>query len=149
LRFNVGFFSGYSPKRINPGDKNNRLTTSRKITSGSTLEISEAVDAVYKSIIITGTYNAPIIKVAEAVKVMENAQRDINIAFLNELAKIFNRLEIDTLEVLEAAGTKLNSLPFRLGIVCCHCIRNGPLLSRIKKTGNRVSSRGHPVWPLD
>ncbi len=137
LRHNVDFFSGYSPERINPGDKNNRLTTIRKITSGSTTEISEVVDAVYKSIITAGTYKAPSIKVAEAAKVIENAQRDINIAFVNELAKIFNRLEIDTLEVLEAAGTKWNFLPFRPGLVGGHCIGVDPyyLAQKAQETG--------------
>ena len=137
LQHNTDFFSGYSPERINPGDKNNRLTTIRKITSGSTLEISEVIDTVYKSIIVAGTYKAPSIKVAEAAKVIENAQRDINIAFVNELAKIFNRLDIDTLEVLEAAGTKWNFLPFRPGLVGGHCIGVDPyyLAQKAQETG--------------
>lgn len=137
LQHNADFFSGYSPERINPGDKNNRLTTIRKITSGSTPDIAEAIDAIYRSIIIAGTYKAPSIKVAEAAKVIENAQRDINIAFVNELAKIFNRLKIDTLDVLEAAGTKWNFLPFRPGLVGGHCIGVDPyyLAQKAQETG--------------
>ena len=126
LIHNKDFFTGYSPERINPGDKKNRLTTICKITSGSTPEIASIIDQLYNSIIEAGTYKAPSIKVAEAAKVIENAQRDINIAFMNELAKIFNLMNIDTLEVLEAAGTKWNFLPFRPGLVGGHCIGVDP-----------------------
>lgn len=126
LKFNVDFYVGYSPERINPGDKVHRLTTIKKVTSGSTPEIGRKVDDLYKSIITAGTHLAPSIKVAEAAKVIENAQRDINIAFVNELSKIFHRMGIDTLEVLEAAGTKWNFLPFRPGLVGGHCIGVDP-----------------------
>ncbi len=126
LRFNQGFFCGYSPERINPGDKVNTLTTIRKITSGSTSEVAEAVDALYREIIKAGTYKASSLKVAEAAKVIENSQRDLNIAFVNELSVIFERLDIDTLEVLEAAGSKWNFLPFRPGMVGGHCIGVDP-----------------------
>jgi UDP-N-acetyl-D-galactosamine dehydrogenase len=126
LKFNRDFFAGYSPERINPGDKEHRLTTIKKITSGSTPEIAEFVDALYGSIIQAGTHKAPSIKVAEAAKVIENTQRDINIALINELAQIFSRLGIDTLEVLEAAGTKWNFLNFRPGLVGGHCIGVDP-----------------------
>lgn len=126
LRFNQGFFAGYSPERINPGDKEHRLTTILKITSGSTPEIADYVDAVYNSIITAGTHKASSIKVAEAAKVIENTQRDVNIALINELALIFNKLGIDTLEVLEAAGSKWNFLPFRPGLVGGHCIGVDP-----------------------
>jgi UDP-N-acetyl-D-galactosamine dehydrogenase len=126
LIHNVDFFTGYSPERINPGDKKNRLTTIRKITSGSTPEIAIKVDLLYKEIITAGTYIASSIKVAEAAKVIENSQRDINIAFVNELAKIFNLMNIDTEEVLLAAGTKWNFLPFRPGLVGGHCISVDP-----------------------
>jgi UDP-N-acetyl-D-galactosamine dehydrogenase len=126
LKFNVDFFCGYSPERINPGDKVNTLTTIRKITSGSTPEAAEAVDVLYKSIITAGTWKASSIKVAEAAKVIENSQRDLNIAFVNELSVIFNRLCIDTIEVLEAAGSKWNFLPFRPGMVGGHCIGVDP-----------------------
>lgn len=126
LRFNQGFFAGYSPERINPGDKEHRLTTIPKITSGSTPEIADYVDAVYNSIITAGTHKASSIKVAEAAKVIENTQRDVNIALINELALIFNKLGIDTLEVLEAAGSKWNFLPFRPGLVGGHCIGVDP-----------------------
>lgn len=126
LIFNNDFFCGYSPERINPGDKKNKLTTIRKITSGSTKEVAETIDHVYSSIIKAGTYKASSIKVAEAAKVIENAQRDINIAFVNELSKIFNKLNIDTIEVLEAAETKWNFLPFRPGLVGGHCIGVDP-----------------------
>jgi UDP-N-acetyl-D-galactosamine dehydrogenase len=126
LKYNEDFFCGYSPERINPGDKKNRLTTIRKITSGSTPEIAELIDRLYSSIITGGTFKASCIKVAEAAKVIENAQRDINIAFMNEIAKIFNHLSIDTLEVLEAAGTKWNFLNFRPGLVGGHCIGVDP-----------------------
>ncbi len=126
LKFNVDFFCGYSPERINPGDKVNTLTTIKKITSGSTPEAAEAVDALYKSIITAGTHKASSLKVAEAAKVIENTQRDLNIALVNELSVIFHRLHIDTLEVLEAAGSKWNFLPFRPGMVGGHCIGVDP-----------------------
>ena len=126
LKFNEAFFCGYSPERINPGDKVNTLTKIKKITSGSTPDIAEKVDALYQSIIMAGTYRATSIKVAEAAKVIENTQRDLNIALVNELSVIFDRLGIDTLEVLEAAGSKWNFLPFRPGIVGGHCIGVDP-----------------------
>ena len=126
LKFNVDFFCGYSPERINPGDKVNTLTKIRKITSGSTPEVAKAVDALYGSIITAGTFPATSLKVAEAAKVIENTQRDLNIALVNELSVIFDRLEIDTLEVLEAAGSKWNFLPFRPGMVGGHCIGVDP-----------------------
>jgi UDP-N-acetyl-D-glucosamine/UDP-N-acetyl-D-galactosamine dehydrogenase len=126
LKFNQDFFCGYSPERINPGDKVHTVTKIRKITAGSTPEIAEEVNSIYASIITAGTYKAPSIKVAEAAKVIENCQRDINIAFVNELALIFDKMGIDTLEVLEAAGTKWNFLPFRPGLVGGHCIGVDP-----------------------
>ncbi|MCI9843857.1 nucleotide sugar dehydrogenase [Flavobacterium pectinovorum] len=126
LEFNVDFFAGYSPERINPGDKEHTVDKILKITSGSTSEIGLKVDALYKSVITAGTYLAPTIKVAEAAKVIENSQRDINIAFVNELAKIFNLMNIDTQEVLAAAGTKWNFLPFKPGLVGGHCIGVDP-----------------------
>src|SRR5690554_1295908 len=126
LVFNQDFFAGYSPERINPGDKEHTVEKILKVTSGSTPEIGERVDQLYKSVITAGTHLAPTIKVAEAAKVIENAQRDINIAFVNELAKIFNILEIDTHDVLEAAGTKWNFLPFKPGLVGGHCIGVDP-----------------------
>jgi len=126
LKFNTGFYCGYSPERINPGDKERRLTTIIKVTSGSTPEIATVVDELYQSIITAGTHKASSIKVAEAAKVIENTQRDINIALVNELALIFNRVGIDTEEVLEAAGTKWNFLPFRPGLVGGHCIGIDP-----------------------
>lgn len=126
LKFNVDFFAGYSPERINPGDKLHRVTTIRKVTSGSTGEVADFVDSLYGSIITAGTYKASSIKVAEAAKVIENTQRDLNIALINELAVIFNRLGIDTEEVLLAAGTKWNFLPFRPGLVGGHCIGVDP-----------------------
>ena len=126
LKFNQDFFCGYSPERINPGDKINTLTKIKKITSGSTSEISKEVDDLYKSVITAGTYPATSIKVAEAAKVIENTQRDLNIALVNELSVIFNRLDIDTVEVLEAAGSKWNFLPFRPGMVGGHCIGVDP-----------------------
>ncbi|MBA6396521.1 Vi polysaccharide biosynthesis UDP-N-acetylglucosamine C-6 dehydrogenase TviB [Colwellia sp. BRX10-4] len=122
LTFNKDFFAGYSPERINPGDKEHRVTNILKVTSGSTPEIAEIVDQLYKSVITAGTHKASSIKVAEAAKVIENTQRDVNIALINELSIIFNKLDIDTLEVLEAAGTKWNFLPFRPGLVGGHCI---------------------------
>ena len=126
LKYNEDFFVGYSPERINPGDKEHTVTKILKVTSGSTPEIADVVDAIYREVIVAGTHKAPSIKVAEAAKVIENSQRDINIAFVNELSKIFNRLGIDTLEVLEAAGTKWNFLPFRPGLVGGHCIGVDP-----------------------
>jgi len=126
LVFNKDFFVGYSPERINPGDRKHRLTTIKKVTSGSTFETAEIVDQLYKEIIIAGTHKAPTIRVAEAAKVIENTQRDINIALVNELALIFNRLNIDTEAVLKAAGTKWNFLPFSPGLVGGHCIGVDP-----------------------
>lgn len=126
LKFNIDFFAGYSPERINPGDKEHTVEKILKVTSGSTPEIGKKVDDLYKTVITAGTHLAPTIKVAEAAKVIENSQRDINIAFVNELAKIFNLLEIDTHAVLEAAGTKWNFLPFKPGLVGGHCIGVDP-----------------------
>ncbi|AVQ87622.1 Vi polysaccharide biosynthesis UDP-N-acetylglucosamine C-6 dehydrogenase TviB [Plesiomonas shigelloides] len=126
LTFNKDFFCGYSPERINPGDKEHRVTTILKVTSGSTPEVAETVDQLYRSIITAGTHKASSIKVAEAAKVIENTQRDVNIGLINELALIFNRLGIDTEEVLKAAGTKWNFLPFRPGLVGGHCIGVDP-----------------------
>ncbi|CAI3159937.1 UDP-N-acetyl-D-glucosamine 6-dehydrogenase [Acinetobacter calcoaceticus] len=126
LKFNEDFFAGYSPERINPGDKVNTLTKIKKITSGSTPEVANTVDAVYASIITAGTHKATSIKVAEAAKVIENTQRDLNIALVNELSVIFDRIGIDTLDVLEAAGSKWNFLPFRPGLVGGHCIGVDP-----------------------
>lgn len=126
LKFNQDFFAGYSPERINPGDKVNTLTKIKKITSGSTPEIAEIVDQTYASIITAGTYKASSIKVAEAAKVIENTQRDLNIALVNELSVIFDRIGIDTVDVLEAAGSKWNFLPFRPGLVGGHCIGVDP-----------------------
>lgn len=126
LKFNEDFFAGYSPERINPGDKEHTVAKILKVTSGSTPEVAEKVDALYRAVITAGTHKAASIKVAEAAKVIENAQRDINIAFVNELAKIFNRLDIDTDDVLQAAGTKWNFLKFRPGLVGGHCIGVDP-----------------------
>lgn len=126
LTFNQDFYAGYSPERINPGDKQHRVHNITKITSGSTPEVAEYVDQLYRKIVVVGTHKASSIKVAEAAKVIENTQRDINIALINELALIFKRLNIDTLEVLEAAGTKWNFLPFRPGLVGGHCISVDP-----------------------
>lgn len=126
LTFNQDFYAGYSPERINPGDKEHRVTTIKKVTSGSTLEVAEYVDSIYRQIITAGTHKASSIKVAEAAKVIENTQRDLNIALINELAVIFNKLNIDTEEVLIAAGTKWNFLPFRPGLVGGHCIGVDP-----------------------
>ncbi|MDE2427351.1 MAG: nucleotide sugar dehydrogenase [Burkholderiales bacterium] len=126
LKFNEDFYCGYSPERINPGDKVNSLTTIKKITSGSTPAIADVIDNLYKSIIKAGTWKASSLKVAEAAKVIENSQRDLNIAFVNELSVIFERLNIDTVEVLEAAGSKWNFLPFRPGMVGGHCIGVDP-----------------------
>lgn len=137
LRFNRDFFVGYSPERINPGDKTRRLTAVRKVTSGSTPEVAIRVDALYASIITAGTYRAPSIRVAEAAKVIENTQRDLNIALINELAIIFNRMDLDTEAVLDAAGTKWNFLPFRPGLVGGHCIGVDPyyLTHKAEETG--------------
>lgn len=126
LKFNKDFFAGYSPERINPGDKEHTVEKILKVTSGSTPEIGEIVNNVYKSVITAGTHLAPTMKVAEAAKVIENAQRDINIAFVNELAKIFNKMDINTQDVLAAAGTKWNFLPFKPGLVGGHCIGVDP-----------------------
>lgn len=126
LKFNRDFFAGYSPERINPGDKQHTVEKIKKVTSGSTLEIGKKINEIYASVITAGTHLAPSIKVAEAAKVIENSQRDINIAFVNELAKIFNRMGIDTQEVLEAACTKWNFLPFKPGLVGGHCIGVDP-----------------------
>ena len=137
LSFNTDFFAGYSPERINPGDKEHTVEKILKVTSGSTLEIGKKVDALYNSVIIAGTHLAPTIKVAEAAKVIENSQRDINIAFVNELAKIFSNLDIDTKDVLEAAGTKWNFLHFTPGLVGGHCIGVDPyyLAQKAQETG--------------
>ena len=126
LKFNRDFFAGYSPERINPGDKEHRLTTIRKVTSGSTPEVADFVDQLYATIVTAGTHKTSSIRVAEAAKVIENTQRDVNIALINELALIFNRLGIDTEEVLNAAGSKWNFLPFRPGLVGGHCIGVDP-----------------------
>jgi UDP-N-acetyl-D-galactosamine dehydrogenase len=126
LKFNQDFFCGYSPERINPGDKTHRLPNIQKVTSGSTDEVAELVDQIYSQIITAGTYKASSIKVAEAAKVIENTQRDVNIALINELALIFNKMDIDTLEVLQVAGSKWNFLPFRPGLVGGHCIGVDP-----------------------
>jgi UDP-N-acetyl-D-galactosamine dehydrogenase len=126
LRFNEDFYAGYSPERINPGDKAHRVTSILKVTSGSTPQVAETVDRLYRSIITAGTHKVSCIKVAEAAKVIENTQRDLNIALVNDLAILFNKLGIDTLEVLEAAGTKWNFLPFRPGLVGGHCIGVDP-----------------------
>lgn len=135
LKFNVDFFAGYSPERINPGDKQHRVSTIKKVTSGSTPEVAEKVDQLYKRVIKAGTHKASSIKVAEAAKVIENSQRDINIAFVNELALIFERMGIDTHEVLEAAGTKWNFLPFKPGLVGGHCIGVDPYYLTYKAEG--------------
>jgi UDP-N-acetyl-D-galactosamine dehydrogenase len=126
LKFNDGFFCGYSPERINPGDKAHRLSTIKKVTAGSTPEIAELIDLLYREIVVAGTHRAESIKVAEAAKVIENTQRDLNIALINELALIFNKMGIDTEAVLEAAGSKWNFLPFRPGLVGGHCIGVDP-----------------------
>jgi UDP-N-acetyl-D-galactosamine dehydrogenase len=126
LKFNVDFFAGYSPERINPGDREHTVEKIKKVTSGSTPEIGEKVNALYASVITAGTHLAPTIRVAEAAKVIENSQRDINIAFVNELKKIFDRMGIDTSAVLEAAGTKWNFLSFKPGLVGGHCIGVDP-----------------------
>jgi len=139
LKFNHDFYAGYSPERINPGDKVNRLTTIVKITSGSTPAVADFVDEVYRQIVTAGTHKASSIRVAEAAKVIENTQRDLNIAIINEFAKIFNRLDIDTEEVLKAAGTKWNFLPFKPGLVGGHCISVDPyyLTHKAQEVGYR------------
>lgn len=134
LRFNIDFFVGYSPERINPGDKINTLTNVKKITSGSTAEASDFIDGLYQKIIVAGTYKAPSIRVAEAAKAVENAQRDINISFVNELALIFDRMGIDTQDVLDAASTKYNFLSFKPGLVGGHCISVDPFYLAHKAT---------------
>ncbi len=138
LKFNVDFFAGYSPERINPGDKINTLTKIKKVTSGSTPEIADIVDGLYASIITAGTHKAPSLKVAEASKIIENAQRDVNISFVNELALIFDKIGIDTTDVLEAAGTKWNFLKYRPGLVGGHCISVDPyyLASKAESLGH-------------
>ena len=138
LKFNIDFFAGYSPERINPGDKVNTLTKIKKVTSGSTPEIADRVNALYASIITAGTHKAPSIKVAEASKIIENAQRDVNISFVNELALIFDKIGIDTSDVLEAAGTKWNFLKYRPGLVGGHCISVDPyyLASKAESLGH-------------
>ena len=133
LAFNQDFYCGYSPERINPGDKEHRLTNIKKVTSGSTSIITDLVDALYNEIITAGTHKAESIKVAEAAKVIENTQRDINIALINELCIIFNKMGIDTQAVLEAAGSKWNFLPFRPGLVGGHCIGVDPYYSLIRR----------------
>ena len=155
LRFNVDFYCGYSPERINPGDHQRRLPDIRKITSGSTAEAADVVDALYARIVTAGTWKAPSMRVAEAAKVIENIQRDVNIALVNELAVIFDRLGIDTGDVLEAAGTKWNFLPFKPGLVGGHCIGVDPyyllhksesvgyhpdLIHTARKVNNRISA---------
>lgn len=140
LKFNTDFFAGYSPERINPGDKQHTVEKIKKVTSGSTPEIGLKVDEIYRSVITAGTHLAPTIKVAEAAKVIENSQRDINIAFVNELAKIFNKMDIDTQEVLTAAATKWNFLPFKPGLVGGALHRRGSILSCTKSTGIWLSS---------
>jgi UDP-N-acetyl-D-galactosamine dehydrogenase len=139
LKFNEDFYAGYSPERINPGDKTHRLTAIRKVTAGSTPEAADFVDALYASIITAGTHRAPSLKVAEAAKVIENTQRDVNIGLVNELALIFEKLGIDTSDVLEAAGTKWNFLPFRPGLVGGHCIGVDPyyLTAKAEEVGHR------------
>lgn len=157
LTFNRDFFCGYSPERINPGDKEHTLTRILKITSGSTREAADIVDALYHSILEKGTYRASSIKVAEAAKVIENSQRDLNIAFVNELAKIFHLIGIDTHEVLEAAATKWNFLPFKPGLVGGHCIGVDPYylthkaqalgyLPEVILAGRRINDGMGPVY---
>ena len=135
MHFNTDFFCGFSPERINPGDKVHTVTKIKKVTSGSTPEIARKIDALYQTVITAGTFLASSIKVAEAAKVIENTQRDLNIAFVNELAKLFNMMSIDTKEVLEAAGTKWNFLPFQPGLVGGHCIGVDPYYLTFKAQG--------------
>ena len=134
LKFNTDFFAGYSPERINPGDKEHTVEKIKKVTSGSTPEIADIVDEVYNSVLVNGTHKAPSIKVAEASKIIENSQRDVNIAFMNELAKIFNAMGIDTNDVIEAAGSKWNFIKLKPGLVGGHCI-GGSILFDSKSTG--------------
>jgi UDP-N-acetyl-D-galactosamine dehydrogenase len=144
---NTDFFVGYSPERINPGDKEHTVSKILKVTSGSTPEAATIIDQLYNSVITAGTFKAASIKVAEAAKVIENSQRDINIAFVNELSKIFNRLGIDTHEVLEAAGTKWNFLPFKPGLVGGHCIGVDPYYLAQKAQEVGISSRNYSGRP--
>ena len=146
LTFNKDFYAGYSPERINPGDKEHTVEKILKVTSGSTPEIGKKVDALYKAVITAGTHLAPTIKVAEASKVIENSQRDINIAFVNELAKIFNLLDINTHDVLKAAGTKWNFLPFKPGLVGGHCIGVDPYYLAQKAQEKRLPPRNNTGW---
>jgi UDP-N-acetyl-D-galactosamine dehydrogenase len=147
LKFNRDFFCGYSPERINPGDRQHRLPAIRKVTAGSTPEVADFVDEVYASIVTAGTFKAESIRVAEAAKVIENTQRDLNIALVNELAMIFNRMGLDTAAVLEAAGTKWNFLPFRPGLVGGHCIGVDPyyLTGPQEQQGRRPHQRAQAV----
>ncbi len=144
LKFNRDFFCGYSPERINPGDKEHRVTTIKKITSGSTPEIADFIDELYNEIITVGTHKADSIKVAEAAKVIENTQRDLNIALINELALIFNKMGIDTEAVLKAAGTKWNFLPFRPGLVGGHCIGVDPYYLT-----HKAQAIGYHIQPVE
>lgn len=146
LKYNIDFFAGYSPERINPGDKEHTVEKIKKVTSGSTPDVGERVNALYSSVIKAGTHLAPTIKVAEAAKVIENSQRDINIAFVNELKKIFDRMNIDTNAVLQAAGTKWNFLPFKPGLVGGHCHRCRPILFGSKSAGIWLSPRNNTCW---
>ncbi len=145
LRFNRDFFCGYSPERINPGDKQHRLPTIVKITSGSTPVVADFVNSLYRSIVTAGTHQAASIRIAEAAKVIENTQRDVNIALINELALIFNRLNIDTEQVLRAAGTKWNFLPFRPGLVGGHCIGVDPYYLTHK--AQEIGYHPEMIWP--
>ena len=145
LKFNVDFFCGYSPERINPGDKEHRLPTIKKVTSGSTPEVADAVDGLYAQIITAGTHKASSIKVAEAAKVIENTQRDLNIALMNELCLIFRKLGIDTIEVLQAAGTKWNFLPFRPGLVGGTASASTPTTSPTRRRKWATTPRSS--WP--
>ena len=139
LKFNTDFFCGYSPERINPGDKLHTVADIKKVTSGSTPESADEIDNLYKTIIRAGTHKASSIKVAEAAKVIENSQRDINIAFVNELAKIFNKLDIDTHQVLEAAGTKWNFMPYKTGSCRRTLHRGRSILPGTESAGSRLS----------
>ena len=147
LSFNRDFFAGYSPERINPGDKTHRLPSIVKVTSGSTLEAADLVDAVYAKVITAGTHRASSIRVAEAAKVIENIQRDVNIALINELAMLFKQLGLETREVLEAAGTKWNFQPFRPGLVGGHCIGVDPYYLTHKARIDRLPSADDPRRP--
>ena len=147
LRFNIDFFCGYSPERINPGDPNRRLKDIVKVTSGSTRQVAQFVDQLYKTVIEVGTHLAPSIRVAEAAKVIENTQRDLNIALMNELAKIFDALSINTQDVLDAASTKWNFLPFQPGLVGGHCVGVDPYYLTSKGARDRISSGNYTSWP--